>query len=188
VISANFWVSRARQLACSVTAHRVRAALGQIRTNSWMWGSVLLISILSPSNPALAETLGKLEITLAGRTQVLSVDDSSGGVDTYWAVGPVSILAQGKRGGTIQIGFEEDGVGLARGAYIIVTSADGSIWEEVDNSFFVTLTRADNVPPRFSVAGMFKGRIGYNGTTHPVSGTLDVLLPRQDFAPTPPDR
>lgn len=148
--------------------------------------SVVLVAMVLGAAPALAETLGKMEITIAGRKQTLKIDDSSAGVDTFWAVGPVSILVQGNKGGTIQIGFDEEGVGLARGGYMIVTSADGSIWQDVDGSFSVTVTRADNVPPRFSVAGQFEGVIEYNGITHPVTGRFDVLLPRQNFAPTPP--
>jgi hypothetical protein len=148
--------------------------------------SVVLVSVALGAAPAMAETLGQMEITIAGRHQILKIDDSSAGVDTYWAVGPVSILVRGKKGGTIQIGFDEDGVGPARGGYLIVTSADGSIWQDVDGSFSVTVTRADNVPPRFSVAGQFKGVIEYNSITHPVAGRFDVLLPRQNFAPTPP--
>lgn len=147
----------------------------------------LTLALIGAAAPGAAETLGKLDISIAGKRQSLKVTDARAGQDTYWNVGSVSIHVTGKNGGTIQLMFEENGTGRGRGARLSVVAADGGLWQDSDGSLKVDITRADNRPPKFAVAGTFSGMIEpvKGGTAYPVSGSFDVLLPRQDFAPTP---
>ncbi|MEZ5752104.1 MAG: hypothetical protein R3D60_09085 [Paracoccaceae bacterium] len=137
--------------------------------------------------PALCEQIGELSLTIGSRAQTRPVTDDLAGVDTWWNVGAVSIHVVGAAGGTILLTFGEDGTGPARYPHLNITAADGSLWQDVDGSMRVQITRADNIPPHFSIAGHFEGRIEpvAGGTSHPVSGRFDVVLPRQNFAPTP---
>ena len=83
----------------------------------WRSASVALLSVWMAATPALAEKTGTLDLSIAGRKQTLTIDDSSAGVDTYWNVGPVSILVKGKKGGTILLTFDENGLGPAAVSY-----------------------------------------------------------------------
>lgn len=144
------------------------------------------LSLLCLATPIFADRLGTLHLAINGKSQRVTIDDSSAGVDTYWAVGPVSIFGSGGNGGTVLLTFDEDGTGAARAPRLTITTASGQVWQDVDGSLSVTLTRADNLPPQFAVDGSFAGTIEHAGKRVPVKGTFQVLLPRQDFAPTPP--
>jgi hypothetical protein len=137
--------------------------------------------------PAFSEQIGELSLTIGARSQTQPITDDLAGVDTWWNVGAVSIHVVGAAGGIILLTFGEDGTGPATGARLNITAADGSSWQDVDGSLRVQITRADNIPPNFAIAGRFEGRIEpvAGGASHPVSGRFDVVLPRQDFAPTP---
>jgi len=137
--------------------------------------------------PAFSEEIGAFSLTIGSQSQTRPITDDLAGIDTWWDVGAVSIHVVGAAGGIILLTFGEDGTGPATGARLNITAADGSSWQDVDDSLRVQITRADNIPPRFAIAGQFEGRIEpvSGGTSHPVSGRFDVVLPRQNFAPTP---
>lgn len=134
---------------------------------------------------ALAEALGTVKLRIGGSRYSMTIPDHTGGTDSYWAVGPVSILALGPQGGTLRLTFDENGKGLASGVTIELRDKDGNLWVEGDVESTVTLTRAANIPPDFGIAGTFDAKLGQNGTTAEISGSFKAVLPRQDFAPTP---
>ena len=148
-------------------------------------GSVIFLSVLIAGAPAMAKDIGSLEITISGRKERLTIDDSRAGVQTFWAVGPVSLYVDAGDGSSVHLTFNENGTGAAEAPHITITSEDGSVWSDVEGTLSATITRADNLPPKFRIAGTFKGRIENGETRHKISGRFEALLPRQDFAPTP---
>lgn len=146
---------------------------------------VIFLSMMSAGAPAMAKDIGILEITIAGRKERLVIDDSRAGVDTYWGVGPVSLYVDAGKGSSVHLTFNENGTGPAEGPRITIISEDGSVWTDVDGTLSGTITRADNVPPKFDIAGTFKGRIENSGKSLKISGRFNALLSRQEFAPTP---
>lgn len=148
-----------------------------------MLGAWLTVAAL----PAFSDQIGELSLTIGSRSQTRPITDALAGVDTWWNVGAVSIHVVGAAAGIILLTFGEDGTGPATGAHLTITAADGTPWQDVDGSLSVQISRADNIPPNFAIAGRFEGRIEpvAGGASHPVSGRFDVVLPRQNFAPTP---
>ena len=59
----------------------------------------LVMGLAGGATGALAEALGRLDLRMGQATHRMTIPDGSGGTDSYWAVGPVSILAVGPGGG-----------------------------------------------------------------------------------------
>ncbi|MCB1397989.1 MAG: hypothetical protein KDJ98_18885 [Rhodobacteraceae bacterium] len=152
----------------------------------WKHGFVA-VGLLVAAGPVWADVLGEMTFRIADHSQTRPVTDERAGLDTWWNTGGVSIHMTGQNGGTVLLTFTENGSGPAQGPHLAMIAGDGSAWQDVSGSMTVDLTRADNRPPRFSIAGSFSGRIEpvAGGPSYPISGRFDVLLPRQDFAPTP---
>lgn len=148
---------------------------------------IMAVGFMAAGAPVLAEVLGDMTFVIAGDSQTRPVTDERAGLDTWWNTGGVSIHMNGRNGGTVLLTFTENGVGAAQGPHVTMIAGDGSAWQDVSGSLRVDLTRADNRPPLFSIAGSFSGRIEpvSGGRSYPTSGRFDVVLPRQDFAPTP---
>lgn len=148
---------------------------------------LMTLGFMAVGAPVFADVLGEMTFTIADRSQTRPVTDERAGLDTWWNTGGVSIQMNGRNGGTVVLTFTETGVGPAEGPHVMMIAGDGSAWQDVDGSMTVDLTRADNRPPLFSIAGSFSGRIEPvgGGGSFSISGRFDVVLPRQDFAPTP---
>lgn len=145
----------------------------------------LLVQTLAASS-APADQLGTLQLVIGDTPFRMVIPATTAGTETWWDLGPVALLAVGPNGGTVRLEFDEDGVGRAGAPSLEMADASGGAWADVDDTLSVTLTRAANVPPDFDIAGTFQAQLASGDRRIGVSGAFQALLPRRDFAPTPP--
>jgi hypothetical protein len=150
--------------------------------------AIILALLIQPlvANSAPAGPLGTLQLVIGGTPFQMVIPDSTAGQATWWNLGPVALLAVGPNGGIVRLEFDEDGVGATKAASLAMTDASGGAWADLEDTLTVTLTRAANAPPNFDIAGTFKGELARGERRIGVSGRFQALLPRRDFAPTPP--
>ena len=150
-------------------------------------GLLALLQVFAVS-ACLAKPPGTVKLRLNGTTDQMTIPEGTGGTDSDWAVGPVSILAVGPGGAsTLRLTFDEIGKGSASGATIGLHSRTDQVWTQGQIASTITLTRAANIPPDFGIAGSLSGWLGHKTQIVTISGSSKAVLPRQDFAQTPPD-